>query len=64
MTEGYGATVPTCSTCGASVSGGDENLPAGWSLASSERGVDRVCAACTRTNIRAIEAKLAEEWWE
>jgi len=35
----------------------------GWSLASSDRGVDRLCAACTRENVRSIEAKLDEEWW-
>ena len=42
----------------------DDQLPAGWSLASSRRGLDRLCADCTRSNIRAIEAKLPEEYWE
>jgi hypothetical protein len=32
-------------------------------MASSERGVDRLCADCTRENVRAIEARLDEEWW-
>jgi hypothetical protein len=32
-------------------------------LATSERGVDRLCDRCTRENVRAIEARLDEEWW-
>jgi hypothetical protein len=32
-------------------------------VASSECGVDRLCADCTRENVRAIEARLDEEWW-
>jgi DNA-directed RNA polymerase subunit RPC12/RpoP len=53
----------TCSSCGSIVE--DEgDLPSGWSLVTNERGVGLVCATCTRTNIRSIEAKLPEEWWE
>ena len=40
-----------------------DGLPEGWSLSSSDRGVDRLCAACTRENVRSIEARLDEEWW-
>jgi hypothetical protein len=39
-------------------------LPLGWSLGTSDRGVEKLCVTCTRTNIRAIEGKLPEEWWE
>ncbi|HEV3227706.1 MAG TPA: hypothetical protein VGZ52_12755 [Acidimicrobiales bacterium] len=53
----------TCSRCGASADD-ESDLPAGWSLVTDERGMGRVCAACTRTNIRSIEATLPEEWWE
>ena len=54
----------TCSRCGAiSEEGGDDGLPPGWSLSSSRRGVDRLCAACTREHVRDIEAKLDEDWW-
>jgi hypothetical protein len=53
--------VHACSRCGALA---DSELPAGWSTATSERGVEWVCAACTRANVRSIEAKLGEEWWE
>jgi hypothetical protein len=52
-----------CARCGALGAAPPDGLPEGWSLASSERGVDRLCAACTRENVRSIEAKLDEEWW-
>jgi hypothetical protein len=42
----------------------ESDLPPGWSLVTNERGMGLVCATCTRTNIRSIEAKLPEEWWE
>ncbi len=53
----------SCSHCG-TIAEGDDDLPAGWSLVTDERGVGRLCLDCTRTNIRSIEAKLPEEWWE
>ena len=54
---------PACARCGTLGSAPPGGLPAGWSLASSERGVDGLCEACTRENVRSIEAKLDEEWW-
>jgi hypothetical protein len=53
----------TCSVCGA-IADDESDLPSGWSLVTNERGVGRVCLSCTRINIRSIEAKLPEEWWE
>jgi NMD protein affecting ribosome stability and mRNA decay len=53
----------TCARCGASADAPSDGLPEGWSLAASARGVDRLCADCTRENVRAIEARLDEEWW-
>ena len=55
----------TCSRCGATSDddGAGDGLPPGWSLATSRRGVDRLCAGCTREHVRDIEAKLDEEWW-
>ena len=47
--------------CGAAADG--EDLPPGWSMATSERGVEWVCLDCTRLHVRSIEAKLPEEWW-
>jgi hypothetical protein len=52
----------TCAHCGSTSDGGA--LPPGWSLVTNERGVGLMCVDCTRTNIRSIEAKLPEEWWE
>jgi hypothetical protein len=52
-----------CARCGTLGTAPEGGLPEGWSLASSDRGVDRLCAACTRDNVRSIEAKLDEEWW-
>jgi hypothetical protein len=54
----------TCSRCGTTAEGPDDGVPEGWSLATSDRGIERICRACTRDNIRSIEAKLPEEWWE
>ena len=42
----------------------DGGLPPGWSLVTDERGIGYLCLDCTRTNIRSIEAKLPDEWWE
>jgi len=53
-----------CARCGGTDLSADEGLPPGWSLATSERGIEFVCLECTRTNIRAIEGKLPDEWWE
>ena len=64
---GYGpAPMVTCRRCGAppESTSDDDALPAGWSLVTDERGVGYVCLACTRANIRSIEAKLPDEWWE
>jgi hypothetical protein len=50
--------------CGSMAEAPEDGLPTGWSLATSDRGLDEVCTDCTRRNIRSIEAKLPEEWWE
>ncbi|HEX4819452.1 MAG TPA: hypothetical protein VFV00_04545 [Acidimicrobiales bacterium] len=52
-----------CSRCGM-FADDDSELPAGWSLETDARGVRLLCLACTRANVRSIEAKLPEEWWE
>ena len=53
-----------CARCGTSASGPAGGMPAGWSLATDPRGLLFHCEGCTRTNVRAIEGKLDEEWWE
>ena len=53
----------SCSRCG--VTTDDEaELPPGWSFEHGRRGIEWMCMACTRANVRSIEAKLPEEWWE
>jgi len=54
----------TCSRCGASAEAADDATVAGWSFATSRRGLEELCDVCTRSNIRAIEAKLPEDYWE
>ncbi len=57
--------VATCTRCG-TIDADDaagEGLPPGWSLETTDRGMGRLCLACTRAHVRDIEAKLDEEWW-
>ncbi|HET6953174.1 MAG TPA: hypothetical protein VFI47_22520 [Acidimicrobiales bacterium] len=55
----------SCARCGAAAEAPEGGLPPGWSLTTRRAGADaeRLCAACTRAHVRAIEAKLDEEWW-
>jgi hypothetical protein len=53
-----------CARCGSPGDGPDGGLPAGWSLDVTDRGPQYLCATCTRDNVRSIEAKLPQEWWE
>lgn len=56
--------ISTCRRCGAqSDEGGEDGLPPGWSLATEQGRVDRLCDRCTREHVRSIEAKLPDEWW-
>lgn len=50
-----------CGTAGSTVRGG---IPGGWSVGFAGGRLEHICIACARTNIRAIEGKLPEEWWE
>ena len=49
-----------CARCGRQA----EAVPTTWSSASGTEGVTRLCEACTRVHLRAIEARLDERWWE
>ena len=50
----------SCSYCGATA----DAAPLGWLFETDAHRGDRyVCEQCTRTNVRAIEAKLDKEWW-
>lgn len=54
----------TCSRCGRHEDAPDETAPLGWSLAVDGGRRTYTCDVCARANIRAIEGKLPEEWWE
>ncbi|HVE92030.1 MAG TPA: hypothetical protein VNE62_06995 [Actinomycetota bacterium] len=54
----------TCARCGMSGEAAVGGLPSGWSILTEDRRVQYVCSDCVRRNIRAIEGKLPEEYWE
>jgi hypothetical protein len=56
--------IRNCSRCGKRGEGPDDGMPEGWSMVTEKGRVEFQCAECVRTNIRAIEGKLSEEWWE
>ena len=53
-----------CSRCGTTAEAPDEGIPEGWSVATDRKRVEYTCPDCVRRNIRSIEGKLPEEWWE
>ena len=53
-----------CSRCGRTEVCAEGGLPAGWSVGMEGRRVEYLCPACARGNIRAIEGRLTEEYWE
>jgi hypothetical protein len=50
----------SCSVCGTSVQG---EPPLTWSTSTGPRGRTLVTSVRPRDHVRAIEAKLDEEWW-
>ena len=53
-----------CSRCGKAETAPEDGVPPGWSFGFDNGRVTYTCVDCTRANIRAIEGKLPEEWWE
>jgi hypothetical protein len=53
-----GARPPVCQYCAAIADTTGPGLPAGWTIQSGIRGWTYLCAACTRSNLRSIEARL------
>ncbi|MTD13195.1 hypothetical protein GIS00_04440 [Nakamurella sp. YIM 132087] len=49
----------TCTMCGTVAAA----TPLDWVSERGPRGLTWVCAVCARTHLRAIEAKLDQEWW-
>lgn len=54
----------TCSRCGQIETCPEGGLPPGWSVSMEGRRVEYLCPSCARANIRAIEGRLTEEYWE
>ncbi|HUQ38730.1 MAG TPA: hypothetical protein VM030_01125 [Acidimicrobiales bacterium] len=54
----------TCSFCGSMTDGPEDGLPEGWSLATDRGRVEYLCAVCTRSHVRSIEANLPTDFWE
>jgi hypothetical protein len=54
----------TCSRCGTTERCPEGGLPPGWSVSMEGRRVEYLCPSCARANIRAIEGRLTEEYWE
>jgi hypothetical protein len=53
-----------CSHCGTTAEAPEDGVPDGWSFAVEGKRMTHQCPDCVRRNIRAIEGKLPEEWWE
>ncbi len=49
----------SCGLCGAPVPAS----PITWMVENTPRGTVWSCPACARTHLRAIEAKLDQEYW-
>ncbi len=58
------SVVRSCSRCGSQAEAKEGGVPEGWSFATDRRRVEYQCPNCVRANIRAIEGKLPEEYWE
>jgi hypothetical protein len=53
--------LPSCSICGTTA---EDWFALGWTTTKDGGRVSYLCAACARDNIRAIEGKLPDEYWE
>jgi hypothetical protein len=54
--------VKVCSRCGTMAQ--TASPPLGWTVDFTGGRVDYLCGNCARANIRAIEGRLPEEYWE
>lgn len=57
-------TTRSCSRCGTTAEADGDGIPLGWSMETEGKRVLYTCPDCIRRNIRAIEGKLPQEWWE
>lgn len=49
----------SCAWCGTTV----DDVPVTWTIQSADRGIEYLCEACTRDNVRKIEGSLPTEYW-
>jgi len=54
----------TCARCGTMQRCAAESLPEGWSFSTENNRVEYLCVECARANLRAIEGRLPQEYWE
>ena len=53
-----GARPPVCQYCAKIADTEGAGLPLGWTIQTGVRGLTFLCEACTRSNLRSIEARL------
>jgi SAM-dependent methyltransferase len=53
-----------CSRCGTMVETSPDSVPMGWSVEFAGGRVEYLCPNCARANIRALEGRLPEEYWQ
>ncbi len=54
----------TCERCGLEAAPAEGDPPLAWSCDRDSDGEHWVCPVCTRDNVRSIEGKLDQTWWE
>lgn len=65
MADGPAPVTRHCSRCGQAGEAPDaDGMPMGWSFGFDNGRVTYTCMECTRANVRSIEGKLPEEYWE
>lgn len=60
MTDAEPATAVSCALCGIGADPPPMTWMTDWDAA---RGTLHYCDRCARDNLRAVEAKLPQEWW-
>lgn len=54
------APAVTCARCGTT----SDELPLTWSSSTERDGIVYYCQPCSRENLRSIEGRLDEKWWD
>lgn len=59
-----GRQTVACNLCSTMTDCAENSIPPGWTFTYENKRITWTCPDCSRRNIRAIEGKLPEEWWE